>query len=50
MGQTDNKCWLTEIEKRRYFVKSHPILDKESYPLIEVAYIALQDKVLLRLR
>ena len=39
-----------EQEKETHFIKSHTILDKESYPLIEVAYIALQDEVLLRLR
>jgi hypothetical protein len=39
-----------EQEKETHLIKSHTILDKQSYPLIEVTYIALQDKVLLGLR
>jgi hypothetical protein len=50
MGQMDNKCWVDRDRKKAYFVKSHTILDKESYPLIEVSYIAFQDEVLLGLR
>jgi hypothetical protein len=42
---------LTEEQKKEmHFIKSHAILNKQSYSLIEVAYIALQDKVLLGLR
>jgi hypothetical protein len=49
--QMDNKPRADrDTEKKAYFIKSHAILDKESYPLIEVAYIALQDEVLLGLR
>ena len=49
--QMDNKSRADRgTEKKAYFVKSHAILDKESYPLVEVAYIALQNKVLLGLR
>jgi hypothetical protein len=33
-----------------YFVESHPILNEESYPLVEVTYIAFQDEILLGLR
>jgi hypothetical protein len=35
--------------KERYFVESHTILNEESYPLIKVADVTLQDKVLLGL-
>ena len=51
MGKMHCKHRLTrDTGKERYFVESHTILNEESYPLIEVADITLQDKVLLGLR
>lgn len=51
MGKMRCKYRLTEdTGKEGYFVESHTILNEESYPLIKVTDITLQDKVLLGLR
>lgn len=50
MGKMHNKYRPTrDTEKDRYFVESHAILNEESYPLIKVTDVTLQDKVLLGL-
>jgi hypothetical protein len=49
-GRQNYKYWMDRERKETNFVESHTILYEESYPLIKVAYIALQDKVLLGLR
>ena len=51
MGKMRSKYRLTRDTGRdRYLVESHTILNEESYPLIKVTDITLQDKVLLGLR
>jgi len=50
MGKMHHKYRLTrDSGKERYFVESHTILNEESYPLIKVTDVTLQDEVLLGL-
>lgn len=34
---------------KTHLVKRHPVLNKESYPRVEITDVTLEDKVLLRL-